>query len=88
MKNCQTFENFFVFITFQTQHLATPRSTQRSLELYTGFYTTYNPKPNFLLLPSRYQQQQDLDPITTHIFSVTTFLQNRLSSEALDYSTN
>ncbi|MBV7458066.1 hypothetical protein KW843_26610, partial [Acidovorax sp. sif1233] len=69
MKNCQTFENFFVFITFQTQHLAASSSTQRSLELYTGFYTTYNPKPNFLLPPSQPRQQQGLDPIITQTSS-------------------
>jgi hypothetical protein len=41
-------KTFSVFVTLQKQRLATPTSTQRSLELYTGFYTACNPKPNFL----------------------------------------
>ncbi|MBV7544118.1 hypothetical protein, partial [Acidovorax sp. sic0104] len=59
-----------------------------SLELYTGFYTAINSKPNFF--PRNLQIQpatRAFAPTTTQTSTTPAICSNCLSSEALDYST-
>ncbi|MFN3439357.1 MAG: hypothetical protein ACK41V_16785, partial [Acidovorax sp.] len=76
----------FVFSFRCSQPLAATISTQRSLELYTGFYTTYNSKPTFFTLHQRPRPQTQTTSRTSN--PTLQSLQNRVSSEALDYSTS
>jgi hypothetical protein len=65
LKNCQTFENFFVFITLQNQPSCDNQPAERSLELYTGFYAAGNSKPIFFFTAAGIETPHALASSTT-----------------------
>jgi hypothetical protein len=76
----------------KTSHLPTTNSTQRSLELYTGFYTACNSEPLFFFTPAKLAIQKRASQ-PPHITSPASqqhrnpFRSQPPCSEALDYST-